>query len=75
MFDALRCLDVALGRDPTSAPPEELSQRELGRLKLHLEAAVEPQQERRDRDLGAMALTWDEAEAEDAHDPSEAVNA
>ncbi len=73
IFDALRCLDVALGRNPVSAPPEGLPHRELGRLKLHLEAATAPRQKQPDRNLGAMALTWDDDESEDR--PEEAVNA
>lgn len=73
IFDALRCLDVTLGRSPASAPPEGLPRRELGRLKLHLESATPPQHKQPDRNLGAMALPWDDNESEDR--PEEAVNA
>ncbi len=73
IFDALRCLDVALGRSPASAPPEGLPHQELGRLKLHLESATAPRHKQPERNLGAMALTWDDDESEDR--PEEAVNA
>jgi len=66
MFDALRCLDVALGRNPTSTPAAELPHRELGRLKLHLEAATAPRAAPPDRNLGDMALTWDEEDDDEA---------
>ena len=65
MFDALRCLDVALGRNPTSTPPAELPHRELGRLKLHLEAATAPEAAPPDRNLGDMALTWDDEDSDE----------
>ena len=58
IFDALRTLDVVLGRTPASQPPEGLPYRELGRLKMHLEAATNGPQEPQERDLSAMALEW-----------------
>jgi len=69
IFDALRCLDVALGRNPASMPPPGLPHRELGRLELHLEAATAPQEKQPDRNLSAMALSWDDDESE-AHQTS-----
>jgi len=73
IFDTLRCLDVALGRNPTSTPAAELPHRELGRLRLHLEAATTPAERRPDRNLGDMALTWDDEENDSR--PEDAVNA
>ncbi len=60
IYDALRALDVALGREPTTAPGEALPFRELGRLKLHLEAATKAPEEDAERSLDDMALDWDE---------------
>lgn len=64
IYDALRALDVALGREPTTGPGEALPFRELGRLKLHLEAATSEPEEERGRNLDDMALDWT-AEATD----------
>jgi hypothetical protein len=68
IFDALRTLDVALGRPPASPPAEALPYRELGRLKLHLEAAAGHPPVPRERNLSAMALDWAEDEEEDEAD-------
>jgi hypothetical protein len=58
IYDALRALDVALGREPTTGPDEVLPFRELGRLKLHLEAATREPEKERGRSLDDMALDW-----------------
>lgn len=42
IHNALRALDVSLGRNPSSGPPKTLPYRELGRLKNQLEAATNP---------------------------------
>jgi hypothetical protein len=64
VHETLRALDVALGRNPTAPPEDGLTFRELGRLKLHLEAATAEPSERQDRNLAGMALDWNEDDAE-----------
>lgn len=65
IYEALRALDVALGRAPSSPPEDGLPYRELGRLKLHLEAATARPAETAERNLAGMALDWeDEAQEE-----------
>jgi hypothetical protein len=62
IHDTLRTLDIALGRSPTPPPEAVLAFRELGRLKLHLEAATAAPSEQQERNLADMALDWSEDE-------------
>ncbi len=59
IYEALRALDIALGRSPSSAPPAALPYRELGRLKDHLHKVTPGPTETAPRSLGDMALDWD----------------
>lgn len=56
LHDALRALDVALGRDPTVGPPAALPLRELSRLKHQLEQASGGGARGRRMSLGDIAL-------------------
>lgn len=62
IYEARRALDVALGRTPSSAPPEALPYRELGRLKDHLHMATDGPSQTAPRSLADMALDWDAAD-------------
>jgi hypothetical protein len=59
-----RALDVALGRSPSSAPPEGLRYRELGRLEDHLQVVTEAPAQATPRSLANMALDRDPADGE-----------
>ena len=66
IYETLRALDVALGRAPSSPPEEGLPYREMGRLKMHLEAATTTPSEAADRNLAGMALDWEDDAADEA---------
>ncbi|NKB89763.1 MAG: hypothetical protein GKS06_16225 [Acidobacteria bacterium] len=68
MHEALRALDVTLGRNPTPPPEDALPYRELGRLKLHLEAATAAPATTPDRNLAGMALDWEDETQEQAEE-------
>lgn len=69
LHDALRALDVAFGRSPSTGPPDALPYREIGRLKNQLEAAVRPRTDRAPRSLGEIAMPQrPDEDAEDRDD-------
>lgn len=67
IHDTLRALDVALGREPTTGPPDGLPFRELGRLKNQLEAATgHADSQPRRRSLGDIALEVQDKPADES---------